>query len=372
MRSPLAALTLVLATSAFASDVIVQNDHFTSGGSVNASISFGEYEGAGVLLYLDAGATLKAIDVLCVPGPGGNTGDIGSYLLDVWDEGTDAGLRPPGEFYGNRVSSSTAGYSLTAHAGSFNRITLPSPVVMKPGFFFVSVKEQYQTSFDGTTIALDLGPTVPGANWYSSINFYSMPDAGTFVTPEGNWIIRAVFAGPADDAGVPDSGTGGGTGGGSGGGTGGSTGSGGGTGGGATGGSTGGGTGGSGGSSGLALDSVDPKDAYAGEDTSLTLLGSGFQSGAVVLVGTKVLETVTFKNAAVMTAVVPKGFAVGTYDVSVVNPDGAKATLAQALQVYTGVRVKSGCGCTGIEAAPLAGLAFLALVRRRRRTHCER
>jgi uncharacterized protein (TIGR03382 family) len=160
--------------------------------------------------------------------------------------------------------------------------------------------------------------------------------------------LPAAFTVRLPDGGLPpppDSGTGGGTGGGAGG-----------------------GAGGGGGTGGLTLTSVDPTQAFNGEDTTITLLGSGFADGAVVLVGTKVLDTATRKNSAVMTAVVPKGFAVGTYDVSVVNPDAAKATLSQALTVVTGVHVKSGCGCGSAEVtAPLLGLGLALLARARRR-----
>ncbi len=418
-------VSLLAAVPASAGDTTLQNDSFVSGSAMNASVFFGEFEGAAVWLQPDGGypLTIKAVDVLCAPSSFGSAGAIGAYLLDVWDERAPGGNHPPSSSYGNRVSSASSGIQLTAQTGAFNRFTLNPPLVLDSGSLFIAIREQTSSATDGTTIALDTSPSVPGGNWFWNFAYYAMPDAGTGVAyPSGNWLIRAVVQGQASaaptvtaiapneaaagtsaavvitgtgfdlsstatvggaavtvtalnpptevrgtvspslapgvydvtvtngtsglsgtlpraftvrlaDGGLPpppDSGTGGGT--------------------------------------GLALDSVDPTQAFNGEDTQLTLLGSGFAEGAVVLVGTKVLDATTRKNSAVMTAVVPKGFAVGTWDVSVVNPDGAKATLKGALTVVTGVSVKSGCGCQAPGASEaLSALGVLALFARRRR-----
>ena len=118
----------------------------------------------------------------------------------------------------------------------------------------------------------------------------------------------------------------------------------------------------------LTLASVDPPSAYRGENTTLTLVGTGFDDSVSVLIGKTALDTVTRKSAAVVTCVVPKGaFAVGKYDVTVVNSDGTRASLTEALQVFEGVRVKSGCSCNQAEAlVPLVLLALGSLRRRRR------
>lgn len=153
-------------------------------------------------------------------------------------------------------------------------------------------------------------------------------------------------------------GTGGGAGGASGGGTGGSGGSGG------SGGA--GGTGGSGGGPvALRLDEITPNDAYSQETTKVVLTGAGFETGAEVLIGPRVLDVVTVKSQAVINAEVPPGIRQGTYDVTVLNLDGQRAEIKDGFTVYAGVRTKQGCGCGVLSLEPLLALAVLAASRRK-------
>ncbi len=65
---------------------------------------------------------------------------------------------------------------------------------------------------------------------------------------------------------------------------------------------------------------------------SLTIAGSGFQTGATVTAGIVPASTVTVNSATQIQATFLQGSLVpGTYDVKVVNPDGCQATAAGAL-----------------------------------------
>jgi len=165
-----------------------------------------------------------------------------------------------------------------------------------------------------------------------------------------------------------DGGTAGGAGGGSGT-AGGSSGTGGGSG--TAGGSSAGGTGGSGGSGGgatgaaLRLDDITPASGFNQDTTKVVLTGDGFQQGAEVAIGPKVLDAVTVKSAAVINADVPPGLTPDTYDVEVINLDGKRAKLDKAFTVVAGSSTKGGCGCGSAALLPLAALASLLRLRRR-------
>ncbi|MBL8919624.1 MAG: hypothetical protein JNJ54_12225 [Myxococcaceae bacterium] len=83
----------------------------------------------------------------------------------------------------------------------------------------------------------------------------------------------------------------------------------------------------------LRLDVVGPAEVLSTEDTTVSLLGFGFKSPCVVLLGGRALGRSTVLSPAVVTVVVPRGTRLGTYDVTLVNGDGERVTAAQALTV---------------------------------------
>jgi hypothetical protein len=437
---------LTLAAPALAGTKLLQNDHFTGSGAVNATVSFADYEGAGVLFTpnpSDYPLTIIAVDVLVVPYNGGAGGAQGAYVLDVWDE--DGGTVSPPKFLdgGLRPSGLLAmqGVGFTASNTQFNRFTLAQPLVVTGGKVFVQVSEQLSTALDGTTIALDQGPLVTNANWsfdgYGNFNTFALPDGGVFLNR--NWIIRLVLqvpdtavivtsvlpnSGPNTvdvpviiqgtnfqlgatasvgstalsltmattnrlDAIVPKGivpgtydvivrnpdgtegrlvggyqvlqGDGGTTGTGGGGG---STGGGGGS----TGGGGGGGSASDAGPTALELFDVSPAQAFAADSTNLLITGAGFQTGAQLIIGGKILDGVTVRSAAVLNAILPaNSLSKGVYDVTVVNLDGARATLPMAFSVVAGSQTtKAGCGCTSVDVGSLLGAAVVLLAWRRR------
>jgi hypothetical protein len=422
------------AMTAAAGTKVVKNDTFTGTGQAYAGVSFGEYQGAGVLFEPDAAdypLKIIGLDVLVTPYMNVGSGN-GQYELDVWDQ--DAGTLTPPVFGGPTGRINREAIAVTASTSQFNRYTFAQPVIVTAGKVFVKFSQITQTSLDGTTIALDSATTPrPGANWFFDGfgNFvpFEQADGGYFRGLNRNWIIRLVLEVP-DQAvtvtsispnssrtnespavvitgtnfelgaraflganelaltnltaqtlgatvpmGLPagtydvrvrnlsgvegtlrngytvldvDGGMGAGGGGGGGGG----------------------GTGGGGGSTGnepLALTDITPAQTYAADRTSLFLTGAGFRAGASVLLGGTRLETITVESPGVISAELPANLlAPGSYDVSVINLSGEKATLPQAFMVLAGSRAApAGCGCTQLEWAPLM-LAALAYSRRRR------
>lgn len=77
---------------------------------------------------------------------------------------------------------------------------------------------------------------------------------------------------------------------------------------------------------------VTPTIIYNDIENTLIVLGSNFLNGAVVKVGTQTLTT-TYISATQLQATVPAGFTPGLYDVTVRNPDGKEAVLADVLHV---------------------------------------
>lgn len=78
---------------------------------------------------------------------------------------------------------------------------------------------------------------------------------------------------------------------------------------------------------------VQPNTVSNLADTELVVTGAGFVDGAVVVLsGIGGLNT-TFVSSSLLRAVLPAGAAPGVYSLTVVNPDAASATLANALIV---------------------------------------
>ena len=88
---------------------------------------------------------------------------------------------------------------------------------------------------------------------------------------------------------------------------------------------------------GLVLDEVDPATAWIWDHSAVSLLGSGFEDlPRVYLGGTQAggpLHAVRYDSSDLLQAVVAPGFEPGTYDVIVVNPDGAVGLLEEGLTI---------------------------------------
>jgi len=109
------------------------------------------------------------------------------------------------------------------------------------------------------------------------------------------------------------------------------------------------------------LDAVDPAVVCDLLETTITLTGKNFRQGAKVIVGQTELAGVTVVDATTIEATLPKGFAQGTHDVSVVNPEGCASTLTDALQVVPPPQLDSASPqtiCTG-GTLTLTGKGFL-------------
>ena len=81
------------------------------------------------------------------------------------------------------------------------------------------------------------------------------------------------------------------------------------------------------------IDSVRPNQGSSAEPNEITVNGRNFQSGAKVSVGNTQLTT-TFVDGNLLRGEVPVGLAKGLYAVTVTNPDGGKATMANAYTVF--------------------------------------
>jgi hypothetical protein len=103
------------------------------------------------------------------------------------------------------------------------------------------------------------------------------------------------------------------------------------------------------------LKSVSPSVVDANTETTLTILGENFQEGLTVQVGGLTLSDVFVDSEEMVIATFPSGVSIGTYDLTVINPDGKSATLPQAISVQnltigpTGPKGKGGCECSSIE-----------------------
>jgi hypothetical protein len=86
------------------------------------------------------------------------------------------------------------------------------------------------------------------------------------------------------------------------------------------------------------ISDVEPDWFVNTQPNQITILGSAFQSGAVVRAKTYGLLSSEWINDTVLTALVPAGLAKGRYDVMVTNPDGQSDTRKNAFEVAAPTR----------------------------------
>jgi hypothetical protein len=80
---------------------------------------------------------------------------------------------------------------------------------------------------------------------------------------------------------------------------------------------------------------ISPISADNALTRTLTITGTNFVATPGVKLGSVSLGGVTFVSASQLTAIVPSGFATGVYSLTVTNPAGQQATLANAYTVTT-------------------------------------
>jgi len=84
------------------------------------------------------------------------------------------------------------------------------------------------------------------------------------------------------------------------------------------------------------VDAIVPDSARDDSDTPVTIKGTGFADNPTVTLGDTALTNVTRASSTTLTATVPSGIDPGTYDLTVVNPDGSD-TMAEAFTVTQGI-----------------------------------
>ena len=279
----------ILGSTAAAGTKVIKNDTFTGVGTVFTGVSFGEYQGAGVLFepsLADYPLKIIAIDVLLAPYAGNAV--LGQYEFDLWDE--SAGTVPPptpndgGSYYYGRIYREAR--ALTPSSTMFNRFTFTNPVIVPSGKIFVKVSQILDTNSDGTTIALDNATTPkPNANWYFDglgyFDRFDQPDGGYFNGLNRNWIIRLVLE-------VPDVS--------------------------------------------VTVTSITPSSSLTNTATNVVITGTNFEIGARAYLGTNELSLSNL-TAQRIAASVPIGLPAGTYDVRVRNLSGVEGVLPNGYRI---------------------------------------
>lgn len=308
MTSRVVLLAALIAGSAVAGTKVIKNDTFTGAGSIFAGLSFGEYQGAGVLFEPDPSdypLRIIAVDILLVPYLMQSGAVLGQYEFDIWDE--SGGTVPPprpndgGSEYIGRISREAL--ALTPSSTMFNRYTFPNPITVPSGRVFVKVSEILETGADGTTIALDNATMPkPNANWFFNGGFvrFDQPDGGFYGGLNRNWIIRLVLE-------VPDTA--------------------------------------------VTVTSITPSSSLTNVPTNVVIAGSNFELGARAFLGANELA-VNNLTSLTIGATVPVGLPAGRYDVRVRNPSGVEGVLPNGYQVFDsdggmGTGGGGGAGGTG-------------------------
>ena len=102
----------------------------------------------------------------------------------------------------------------------------------------------------------------------------------------------------------------------------------------------------------LTITKIEPSSATVDGGTTITITGTGFQSGATVEIGGKNATDVEVVSATEITAKIPAG-SEGTADIVITNPDGKVATLEEGF-TYTSSATTTAVtlSITSIEVSP--------------------
>lgn len=285
---------------ALAGTRLLQNDNFTGTGTVNSAVNFPEYTGAGVLFSPDGGYPLavKGVDVLAVTYNQGTPGAIGAYQVDVWTD-ADGGFVDPPRLAdgGTKPKAFTGMYQFTTSTTQFMRVDIVPPLMVASGRVFVNVSHVTSTSDNGTTIAIDTAPLVPGANWWrfgqGAFTRLDLTDGGFFAGVNHNWIIRLALD-------VPDLP--------------------------------------------VTVTSVFPNSGPNTMATPVVISGTNFETTSSAFVGSTMLSVTGRTGTTSINATVPAGLVPGPYDVRVVNTATNFGSLPNGFLVLT---ADGGMGGTG-------------------------
>lgn len=293
-------LAALIGGTAAAGTKVIKNDNFTGAGGIFAGVSFGEYEGAGVMFEGQAGdypMKIIGVDILAVSYLQQGTG-LASYVIDLYDEAGSAPPPKPDDAGGWPLFALTParlaqdGVQLTTSSTQFNRYTLTQPLIVNAGKVFVQVTEQNSTSgeagalADNTTIAMDSATTPKlNANWYFDgsgwFHVFEQGDGGYYNGLNRNWVIRLVLE-------VPDQA--------------------------------------------ITVTSITPNSSLTNVATSVVITGTQFELGAKAFLGTHELA-ISNLTAQTIGAAVPVGLPTGFYDVRVRNLSGVEGTLPNGYQI---------------------------------------
>ncbi len=83
------------------------------------------------------------------------------------------------------------------------------------------------------------------------------------------------------------------------------------------------------------ITAIEPNQGYSNSITNVEIRGSGFYGEPTVKLGDTEIQDVTLLNSTTLFAVVQAGLSVGTYNVTVTNPDNSSATLNAGFTVYS-------------------------------------
>jgi hypothetical protein len=113
------------------------------------------------------------------------------------------------------------------------------------------------------------------------------------------------------------------------------------------------------------ISGVTPANVANNAATTITINGSNFLATPSVQLGTQFLSGVSLNSGSSVSATVPAGLALGTYDLKLINPDNQSATLTGALNVtlpaptLTGVSPAFGSNGSNVTIG-LTGTNFVA------------
>jgi len=104
-------------------------------------------------------------------------------------------------------------------------------------------------------------------------------------------------------------------------------------------------------SSGPVITYVNPSIMIAGYSNTISINGTGFESGAKVKLGDAGLQISGAVSSRIISAAYPGGFNPGTYDVTVTNPDGGQFTYPSAITINPGSPTSAALTTPQIVAA---------------------